>query len=200
MPKPSPGVSPLVAAAAAVDQELREYDDLAREAQRISLDGEKNLARAARVLSASTSRQPHIQEKLQTLVSEIEAARVRQQASLDALVEVSRALEARATDFDTLMKRFAGVGHSAQSIQRLTAEVAALKSSGAPESQLLEGIRNLEEHMAVVVTDAEQLARDAEAQGWPEVARQADGVRQQVGAAKNKLALAYRTVAARAPS
>src|SRR5579862_2376963 len=109
MPKSS-SVSPLVAAAAAVDEELREYDDLAREAQRIELDGEKALARAARVLAASTARQPHIQQKLQMLVSEIEAARVRQQSSLDALVEVSRTLEARATDFDTLMKRFAGVG------------------------------------------------------------------------------------------
>ncbi len=199
MPK-SPSVSPLVAAAAAVDEELREYDDLAREAQRIVLDGEKALARAARVLQASTSRQPHIQQKLQALVAEIEGARERQQSSLDALVQVSRALEERATGFDTLMKRFAGVGESAQSIQRLTAEVAALKSSGAPETQLLEGIRNLEEHMAVVVTDAGQLARDAEAQGWPEIARQADGVRQQVGAAKNKLSLAYKSVASRAPS
>lgn len=199
MPK-SPALSPLVAAAAAVDQELREYDELAREAQRIVLDGEKSLARAARVLAASTTRQPQIQEKLQTLVTEIEAARVRQQASLDALVDVSRALEARATDFDGLMRRFADVGQSAQSIHKLTSELAALKASGAPENQLLDGLRKLEDEMTVVVADAGNLAKDAEDQGWPEISRQADAVRQQVNAAKNKLSLAYKTVAARAPS
>jgi chromosome segregation ATPase len=199
MPKSS-AVSPLVAAAAAVDDELRQYDELAREAQRIVLDGEKSLARAARVLAASTSRQPQIQEKLQLLVAEIEAARVRQQSSLDTLVAVSRELEARATEFDGMMRRFAEVGQSAQSIQKLTAELAALKASGAPETALLDGLRKLEDEMHAVVEDAASLARDADKAGWAEISRQAEAVRQQVGAAKNKLSLAFKTVAARAPS
>jgi chromosome segregation ATPase len=199
MPKVT-GLSPLVAAAAAVDEELREYDELAREAQKVTLDGEKELARAARVLAASTERQPRIQEKLRALVSEIEAARSRQQESLDTLVTVSRALEARATEFDTLMKRFAALGHSAQSIHRLSAELTARKSSGAPEAEILDGLRALEDRMQEVAVDAEGLAHDAGKEGWPEIARQADAVRQQILSAKNKLSLAYRTVAARAPS
>jgi hypothetical protein len=199
MPK-STAVSPLVAAAAAVDEELREYDELAREAQRIVLDGEKALARAARVLASSTTRQPQIQAKLQVLVTEIEAARVRQQSSLDALVAVSHELEARATEFDGMMRRFADVGQSAQSIHKLTAELAALKATGAPETALLEGLRKLEDEMLAVVEDAASLARDAGEKGWPEISRQAEAVRQQVGAAKNKLSLAFKTVAARAPS
>jgi hypothetical protein len=199
MPKAN-GPSPLVAAAAAVDEELREYDDLAHEARRVTLDGEKSLARAAKVLAASTERQPRIQEKLQMLVAEIEAARSRQQASLDTLVEVSRALEARATDYDALMRRFAALGQAAQSIHGLSADLTARKASGAPESELLDGLRTLEERMHDVAVDAEVLARDASDHVWPEIARQADAVRQQVLAAKNKLALAYKTVAARAPS
>jgi hypothetical protein len=192
--------SPLVAAAAAVDEELREYDELAREAQRITLDGEKSLARAARVLSASTERQPRIQEKLQALVAEIEGARVRQQQSLDALVDVSRALEARATAYDALMRRFAALGQSAQSIHRVSSDLTARKAAGAPESELLDGLRTVEERMLQVATDAEGLARDAGEDGWAEIARQADAVRQQLLAAKNKLSLAYKTVAARSPS
>jgi NTP pyrophosphatase (non-canonical NTP hydrolase) len=199
MPKSSPP-SPLVAAAAAVDAELREYDDLAREAKHVALDGEKALARAARLLSESTQRQPRIQEKLKALVGEIEGARLRQQQSLDMLVETSRALEARANEFDALMRRFAAVGESAQAIHRLTSDISNKKNSGASESDLLEGLRQIEEHMGKVITDAEDLAREAERDGWPEMARQADSIRQQVGAAKNKLTLAYKTVAARAPS
>jgi hypothetical protein len=194
------GLSPLVAAAAAVDEELREYDELAREAQRVSLDGEKALARAARVLSASTERQSRIQEKLQALVSEIEAARVRQQKSLDALVTVSRALEARATAFDALMRRFAEMGLSAQAIHRLSADLSERKAAGAPEAELLDGLRVVEEQMVAVAAFAEGIARDAEEGGWPEIARQADALRQQLRAAKNKLSLAYKTVAARSPS
>lgn len=192
--------SPLVAAAAAVDAELREYDELAREVKQVPLDGEKALARAARLLSESTQRQPRIQEKLKILVGEIEGARLRQQASLEMFVETSRALEARANEFDALMRRFAAVGESAQALHRLTSDISDKKNSGAPEADLLEGLRQIEEHMSKVVADAADLAREAERDGWPEMARQADSIRQQVGAARKKLALASRTVAARSPS
>jgi hypothetical protein len=199
MPKPNP-TPPLVAAAAAVDQELREYDELAREAKRVDLDGEKALARAARLLEDATSRQPQIQDKLRALVGEFEAARLRQQQSLDLLVEVSRALAARVSEFETLMRRFAALGESAKSMNQLTGELVARKPDGGLESALLEGLRTIEERMLQVVVDAELLARDAQQSGWPEIARQAEAVRQQVSAAKNKLSLAHRTVAERSPS
>jgi hypothetical protein len=192
--------SPLVAAAAAVDAELRAYDELAREAKHVALDGEKALARAAHLLSESTQRPPRIQEKLKVLVGEIEGARLRQQESLDVFVETSRALEARANQFDALMRRFATVGESAQTIHRLTSDISTRRSGGAPEADLLEGLRQIEEHMARVIADAGDLAREAARDGWPEMARQADGIRQQVGAAKNKLVLAYKSVASRSPS
>lgn len=199
MPK-APPTSPLVAAAALLDQQLREYDNLALEAKKVELDDEKALARVARVLETSTTRQPAIQEALRALVSEIDAARLRQQKSLDTLVEVSRALEARALQFDALMKRFSALGESAHAVNQLTTELSAQQGEGAPESQVLEGLRELEQHMGRVVQGADDLARDAQESGWTEIARQADAVRQQVRAAKNKLSLAQRTVAARAPS
>src|SRR5258708_18766293 len=199
MPKPTPP-SALVAAAAAIDEELREYDELASEAKRITLDGEKSLARAARVLERSTTSQPRIHEKLRALVTEIETARDRQQRSLEALVEVAHALEARASEFDGLMKRFAEVGFAAQRVNQGTSQLTELKAGGAPEHELLDGLRALEEQMDGVVASAKELAHDAEQHGWPEIARQADAVRQQVNSANNKLAAAHRSVAARAPS
>lgn len=200
-PMAKPNVtSPLVLAAAAVDQELREYDDLARDAKRIGLDGEKALARAARALEEATTRQPRIQEKLRALVDEIEQARVRQQQSLETLVAVSQALAARAAQFEALMKRFAALGESAKNVNLLTGQLSARRSDGAPEGELLDGLRELDGKMGSVVEEADALAREAEQDGWPEIARQADTVRQQVRAARNKLALAQRAVAARAPS
>jgi chromosome segregation ATPase len=199
MPKPNLE-SRLVAAAAAIDDELGEYDELAREVRRVELNGEKGLTRAASILEDATKRQPQIQEKLRALVGEIEAAQGRQQQSLDVLVEVSRALATRAAEFEALMTRFAALGESARGINQLTGQLSARKSEGAPDSELLEGLRSLETRIEGVIVDADGLAKDAERTSWPDIARQADAIRQQVGAAKNKLALAHRTVSERAPS
>ena len=199
MAKPNTASS-LVAAASAIDEELREYDQLAREAKRVELDSEKSLARAARILEDATTRQPRIQQKLRALVSEIEAAQGRQQASLDALVEVSRSLSARATEFEGLLGRFVALGESAKAVHQLTAELSERKKGGATDGELLEGLGALESRIETVIVDAEGLARDAEQNRWPDVARQANAIGQQVASAKNKLALAHRTVSERAPS
>jgi hypothetical protein len=199
MPKPNE-VAPLVAAASAVDDELREYDQLAREAKRVELNGDKALARAARILEEATTRQPRIQGKLRALVAEIEAAQGRQEASLGALVEVSRLLATRAAEFEAVLGRFMALGESAKAINGLTGELSARKDGGATDSELLERLRELESRIDAVIADADGLAKDAEQNRWPDVARQADSIRQQVASAKNKLALAHRTVSERAPS
>ena len=48
--------------------------------------------------------------------------------------------------------------------------------------------------------EADELTGIAEKDEWPEIARQGDAVRQQVNAAKNKLATAKRNIASGAPS
>lgn len=190
----------LVAAAAALDDELRAYDELAREARKIKFDSEKSLQRALRIVQESQGRNDAIQEKLRALVAQIEEARRRQVESLNTLLEAAKTVQARAQEHDSLMARFAELGESAQRINALTLELAAKRSAGASESEILQGLGELQLHMATVVGEAEALAQRATEQDWPELARQADAVRQQVLAAKNKLALAHKTVATRAPS
>jgi hypothetical protein len=98
------------------------------------------------------------------------------------------------------MKRFAALGESASHVNTLTNELTARRSAGATESEIIEGLQAIQVQMAAVVAEAEALATAARDKDWPELARQADAVRQQVLAAKNKLAIAQRTVATRAPS
>ena len=194
MAKPK-SVPMLVATAAALDEHLRAYETLAREASRLEITDERSLVRAAALMEQSTKLQPHIQETLRALVVEIEAARDRQQLSLDALVTVSKSLEARAADFDAIMRRFAELGHAASVVNQLTADLSARRAAEVLESDLLRG-RDLNESMNKLVVDAEQLARDAEEKGWSDIASQADAVRQQVRSANNKLNLAYKAVVA----
>jgi glutamine synthetase adenylyltransferase len=192
--------SPLVEAAAALDEELRAYDDLAAEATHAPMNSEKGLQRAIKIVQDSAGRNERIQDKLKGLVSEIELARTRQVESLNALLEAARAVETRAQQHDGMMQRFAALGESAKQVNSMTSALSERRQAGASESELLEGLNGIQIQMATVVAEAEALTTLATEQDWPEFARQADAVRQQVLAAKNKLVLAHRSMATRAPS
>jgi chromosome segregation ATPase len=191
---------PLVAAAAALDDELRALTELADETRRESLDSERSMARATKALSAYVEQQARIEQRLRALVEEIDRARVQQQESIETLVHAAHDVERRAKSRDGLLARFAALGESAGRVSALAAELSARKGEGAADNELLSRLGAIQLEMAGVVAEAEALARAAKDDTWPEIARQADGIRQQMLAAKNKLALVQRTLAARGPS
>lgn len=192
--------SPLVIAAAALDEELRRYDALADEAKRAPINSNKTLQRAIAIVNESTSRNEVIQEKLRGLVAQIEEARLRQVESLNALLEAAKHAQARSEQYDALLNRFGALGDSAREIQTVAAAIDAKRREGAPESEVLAGLGEVEGQMAAVVTEAEALAAIAQEQDWQDLHRQADSARQQVLSIKNKLAAARRDAATRAPS
>jgi hypothetical protein len=192
--------SPLVLAAAALDEELRRYDSLADESSRSQIDSARTLERAVRLIQESTERNETVQDKLRGLVAEIEAARVRQVESLNTLLQAAQRTQARSEQYDALLQRFAALGESARQVNALAVEVDAKRRSDAGETEILERLGAMETQMAGVVTEADALAALASEQDWADLARQADAVRQQVLAAKNKIAAARRAAVARAPS
>jgi hypothetical protein len=192
--------SPLVLAAAALDEELRRYDSLAEEAKRSSINSGKTLERAVRIVQESTSRNETVQDKLRELVAQIEGARTRQVESLNTLLEAAKRAQSRSEQFDALMQRFAALGESARVVNTLAAEADAKRQVGAPEAEILEGLGNLEAQMTAVVIEAETLSAIADEQDWADLKRQADAARQQLLSVKNKLTAARRVVAMRAPS
>jgi hypothetical protein len=197
MPNSKPR-SALLEAAGAVEDELIAFDELAREAKRVTLDGKKALGRAAKLLEQSAELQESAQGKLRALVVEIEGARRRQDASMATLLDFARTLEGRAREFRALEERFAALAESARAVNTMAAELGA--RGEAPSGELLDPLRTLEQRMREVAASAEALARDARDGGWSELARMADAARQQVQSASNKLSLAFRQVAERAPS
>jgi hypothetical protein len=192
--------SPLVEAAAALEGELREYDELAREAERIRIDGERGLRRAAAIVNESGGVSERIQERLRALVGEIEGARLRQVESLKVLLEAATTVEKRAQQHRVLMERFAALGEAAGHVNTLTLALSEKRSAGASDTELLHDLQGIQTHIALVLAEAETLSHCAREEQWPDLARQADSVRQQVSSAKNKLAMAHKAVAMRAPS
>jgi hypothetical protein len=201
VPKPPPKKeSPLVTAAVGLDEELRRYDALAEEAKRSHINSARTLERAVRVVQESSAQNEAVQGKLRELVTQIEEARVRQVDSLSTLLQAAQTAQARTEQYDTLLKRFAVLGESAHHVNALAAEVNEKRQAGASETEILGGLADLETRMAAVVAEASAVAALASEQDWVDLARQADAIRQQMLASKNKLTAARRAVATRAPS
>jgi hypothetical protein len=190
----------LVAAATALDDELRVFDELAREAKEQRLNGQKALSRTAGLLNDSLGARTRIEEGVRRLVSEIGRAQGRQQASIEILVEVAAQLELRTKQRGELLGRFAGLGASASRVNALAADLALRRQGGAAEAEILALLQEIQGQMTGVANEADELTEAAEKDGWPDIARQADAVRQQVNAVKSKLAAAHRNIAANAPS
>jgi hypothetical protein len=193
-------VPPLVVAAAALHEGLSGLAELADGAKQEALDSERSMSRATKALSSAVEQQGLIEQRLRSVVEEIERARIRQHESTEALVGVAHAVEQRAKSRDALLARFATLGESAGRANALAVELAARRAETAPEAEVLQRLSALQIEMATVVAEAEALADAARSEQWPEIARQADSARQQILAAKNKVALAHRTVASGAAS
>jgi hypothetical protein len=192
--------SPLVSAAAALDKELHALAELASETKRESLNTERSIARATTALSDSVQFQARIEGKLKGLVSEIAAIQKLQQDSIDTLVTVAREVERRAKSRDELLRRFAELGAMAAQVNTLARELTTREAEGSAADERLDRLRVIEQQMDAVVAEAQSIAEAAARDDWPEFARQADSARQQMLAARNKLVLAHKGAAERAPS
>ncbi len=193
-------VPSLVAAATALDDELRAFDEIARQAREQRMNSQKTLSRTAAVLSESVAARDRIEAGVRRLVAEIGQAQQRQEASVQALVDVATELERRTKNREALLTRFAGLGASAARVNTMAADLATRRNEGAAEAEVLDLLREIEGQMTQVAAEADELTEIAEKDEWPEIARQGDAVRQQVNAAKNKLATAKRNIASGAPS
>jgi hypothetical protein len=193
-------VPSLVAAATALDDELRAFDEIARQAKEQKMNSQKTLSRTAAILTESVNARGRLEAGVRRLVAEIAGAQKRQEASSEVLVEVAAELERRTKNREELLARFAGLGTTAARVNATAADLATRRQEGAVETELLELLRDIQEQMTGVAAEAEALTETAEKDGWPEIARQADAIRQQVNAVKGKLAAAQRNLAAGAPS
>jgi hypothetical protein len=127
-------------------------------------------------------------------------SRDRQHACMAEARTSADRVRARAAEFATLLEQFAALGARACDVNEPVSRVIAQKAQGAPAADLLAPLEDVKARMTAVIDDAAQIAEKAHAQGWPDIAREAEALRQQVHAARNKVTLAQKNVAAQAPS
>jgi hypothetical protein len=192
--KPAEG-SPLSAAAIALDAELKRYFELATTAMKIPLNSEKNLDKAARGMSDAAESQDRVADRVRALVEAITTARESQQATAMALAERAQEMAGRAADLGDLLKRFASLGEEAKELNAMMQQAAAYKKDpyGA-DGEAGARIAAISARMEEVAAHAQALSENAMQKDMTDLARQADAIRQQVHAAKNKLTLLQRSL------
>jgi hypothetical protein len=183
--------SPLTAAAASLEAELKRYAELASEAMHAPLTSERNIDRAGRALLAAAECEKGLTELVRTLVEAVGTARQTQEATSSSLAERGALIVERRAELDGLMTRFAMLGETAKTLNEGLQKLGGYKGNpydGNDASELREALGQIDVGMTTVAEHAAALAKEATERELSDLGRQADGLRQQILAAKNRLA------------
>ncbi len=191
---------PLTQAASAFEAELERYAQIAAEIERAPLTSEKGLNRAKKALRESADCQERLGAALHALLAAMETSRNKQHRCMEQTLDAARRVQARAEEYGRLMERFAGLGQRAKDVNEPVSAVVVRQEAGAPPEEILAGLREILVRTEAVIVEAEGLSKDASEAGWAEIAREADSLKQQVASARNRVLIAERSVAGRAPS
>jgi len=168
--------SELSEAALALDRELRRFADLADQAGRLKLNTEKNLERATEALTRAAESQDRINAHVQQLVAAVSVTRQKQESDAAALMKRAEEIAGRRKEFAEVLQRMAGLGGMAKEVQE------ALKAGSA-------AVDEVQSRMQKIADEAADIGRIAQEKEMDDVARQAEVLRQQILAARNKVAL-----------
>ena len=174
-------LSPLCAAAMALDEALNRFEQLTEEAKRGKLDSQQSLERAARTTTEAAQTQEQLGVCMRALSDALSGIRERNQAAVSALALRAQEIQQRSETIADLLRRLAAIGEAAQA---LTDVAAALKQRGA-DHQWAE----VEAKMGVVVDEARLLSEAATQADVPDLAERAGTLQKHVAAAKGKIAL-----------
>ncbi len=163
-------------AALALDRELRRFEDLAAQAGHLKLDTEKALDRATEALTRAAESQDLIHGHVRHLVEAVASARQKQEDDARALIARAGEIAARRKEFAEVLQRMAGLGLMAKEVQQ------ALQAGPASFDQV-------QSRMQAIADEAAGIARIALEKQMEDVLRQAEALKVQVLAAKDRIAL-----------
>ena len=195
--------SPLVAAAEAFSETLQRFGALADSLRKGDLDSQNNLERAAETLTEVAGCEEELQAHAQALMSALGAARDTQQAQADIVRTRALEIQARTEQYAALMRGFEALGKDAAALNASAQGLGARKRTAeemVKDGELLAGLDELQERMTAVVGSAEKLTADAREADFDDLSRKVDSLRQQILAARNRIALLKETLVRATPT
>lgn len=170
-------VPELVRAAEALESELLKLETLSRTIRKIRLDSEKSITRAAKQLGEVTELPDQLTARLGTLAAAMQAMQARQQAALEPLAAFAVELQTRMRKLGEHMQAFAALGEAAGEVTQL------LQSEKERPTVLL----HVKAELGKLAEGAKTLFEAARADDFPDVARQAEALKQRVSSLRQKL-------------
>lgn len=201
MPAPTKTAQgPLAAAASALENELRRYEDTVAELQKLPLTSDKTLQRARKVLEECAGHQEKLAALLPAFAQAMQDAQARQQQCMDVTAEGTSKIKTRFEERMALLERVAALGQRAQDINEPVAAVMSGKEENRSPIELLKSLEDVGTLTEAVIAEADAVHRLAQEGDWQDIARDTDALKQQLQSARNKVLVAQRNIAARAPS
>ena len=190
-PTTASSTSPLAIAATSLDAELRRYFDLTAQTEKIPLNSQKNLERAARSLQDAAASQDRVAGHVRALFEAITVARTSQEQGAIALAKYAEHMATRAAVLGELLEKFAALGVEAKELNAMMQQAASYKNDPYTADDTAAKTRIQETHarMEQVAANAQALSALADEKDMGDIARQADSLRQQILSARNKLTL-----------
>jgi hypothetical protein len=177
MNKPEKHVAEVVRAAEELESELAKLEALSRTARKNRLDSEKSIVRAAKDLSEALALPERLAAGLQALGVAMQGMEARQKAALEPLAAYALEVQARMRKLEEHMRAFAELGKAA-------GEATNLLQSAGERADLVESAKI---QLSRIADGARVLVEAARADDFPDVARDADALKQRVTALRRKL-------------
>jgi hypothetical protein len=190
MAKSAENASDFLRCAEAVEREVRRLEELARAACRIKLGTEKSIGRAARELQQTMAQQERLAAELGRFAETMGLMQARQQAALEPLTARALEIQARMQRLSEHMQRFGQLGVQASETANALRDISLLPSEtpgasrGAHQAAALIGV---DERFKTLLDEARSLVESAEQEEFPDVAREADALRQRIQALRGRL-------------
>jgi hypothetical protein len=193
--------SPLIQAVRAFDAELERFAAAASSACRRPLDSKRELEKAAEWVREAAQAEEAMQLRAKELLLALKASEADQQARAQALQVRTQEIQGRFDAYAKLAERYRALGAEGatlvESAQQLRSD---RKDQPAPlKAELVSGLSDLEQRVAVLRDTARVLAADARTELFDDIANEAHAVEQTLSSLRNKLLLAQKN-AALAPS
>jgi ABC-type transporter Mla subunit MlaD len=190
MAKSAEQSSDFVRCAEAVEREVRRLEELSRAACRVKLGTEKSIGRAARELQQTLAQQERLGAELRRFSETMSVMQARQQAALEPLSERALEIQARMTRLAEHMQRFGALGAQASETANALRDVTTSPEEAAGTSrkaQHASALIGVDERFRALLDEARSLADSAEHEEFPDIAREAESLRQRLQAMRGRL-------------
>jgi hypothetical protein len=191
---------PLTLASMALEAELRAFEEIVEELGRLNVNSEKTLQRARVSLEACSEFEQKLAGKLKDFAEAMQLMQTKQQECMKTALEHAQHIQARNDARNALLGRVNALGLRARDINAPMSELVADEAGQSDPTHVLQKIQDVGERLEAVIVEAAGVASAARDEDWQDIARDADVLKQQLQSARNKVLVAQRNVASRAPS